>query len=64
VLDTLGASGTIRAAVLDGAGEVGRLVREVGDHVAGPLTDAALDVQLAHLAAVVWSNDLLQLGAA
>lgn len=64
VLDTLGASDTIRAAVLDGDGELGRLVGEVGSHVAGTVTDAASDVQLAHVTAVVWSNDLLQLGSA
>ncbi len=64
VLDALGASTTIRFAVLNGEGEVGRLVGEVGAHVAGSVTDAALDVQLAHMTSVVWSNDLLQLRVA
>lgn len=63
VLETLGASEVIRLAVLTGEGEVGRLVSEVADHVDGTVTGASFDVQLAHMTAVVWSNDLL-LGAA
>jgi c-di-GMP-related signal transduction protein len=59
VLSSLGAGPDIRAAVLQGAGRVGALVREVDRHVSGLEVDSDLDVQMAHLAAVVWSRDLL-----
>lgn len=60
VLETLGASDTIRLAV-QGEGEVGRVVHEVEAHVSGGVTGAELDVQMAHLAAVVWGHELLRM---
>ncbi|HEX8496216.1 MAG TPA: EAL domain-containing protein [Actinomycetales bacterium] len=60
VLETLGASETIRLAV-QGEGQVGRLVHEVEAHVSGGVSDAELDVQMAHLAAVVWGHELLRM---
>ncbi len=59
MLDTVGASQPIRAALLNGEGDLGVLVRDVDRHVSGFDVDAALDVQMAHLAAVVWGHDLL-----
>jgi c-di-GMP-related signal transduction protein len=61
LLDTVGASNTIRAAVLEGAGETGGVVRDVDLHVSGFDLDASLDVQMAHLAAVVWGHELLRM---
>lgn len=62
MLDTVGASNVIRAAVLEGAGELGSVVRDVDLHVSGFDLDASLEVQMAHLAAVVWGHELLQMG--
>jgi EAL and modified HD-GYP domain-containing signal transduction protein len=62
MLDTVGASNTIRAAVLEGVGELGGVVRDVDLHVSGFDLDASLEVQMAHLAAVVWGHELLQMG--
>jgi EAL and modified HD-GYP domain-containing signal transduction protein len=62
MLDTVGASNTIRAAVLEGRGELGAVVRDVDLHISGFDLDAGLDVQMAHLAAVVWGHELLQMG--
>ncbi len=59
MLDTVGAAQPIREAVLHGAGDLGLLVRDVDRHVSGLDVDAALDVQMAHLAAVVWGHELL-----
>ncbi|GAB3598175.1 EAL domain-containing protein [Angustibacter peucedani] len=59
MLDTVGAAQPIRDAVLDGAGDLGLLVRDVDRHISGFDVDAALDVQMAHLAAVVWGHELL-----
>ena len=62
MLDTIGASEQIRRAVLDGTDELGRLVRDVDRHISGFDVSAPMDVQMAHLAAVVWGHELLQLG--
>lgn len=62
MLDTIGASNPIRAAVLEGAGELGSVVRDVDLHVSGFDLDASLEVQMAHLAAVVWGHELLKMG--
>jgi EAL and modified HD-GYP domain-containing signal transduction protein len=62
MLDTIGASDEIRRAVLDGTDELGRLVRDVDRHVSGFDLGAPLDVQMSHLAAVVWGHDLVTLG--
>jgi c-di-GMP-related signal transduction protein len=59
MLDTVGASEPIRVAVLDGAGDLGSVLRDVDRHISGFDVDAALDVQMAHLAAVVWGHELL-----
>ena len=61
MLDTVGASNVIRAAVLEGAGELGSVVRDVDLHVSGFDLDAGLEVQMAHLAAVVWGHELLRM---
>jgi EAL and modified HD-GYP domain-containing signal transduction protein len=61
MLDTIGASEPIRRAVLDGADELGQLLRDVERHVAGFDLAAPLDIQMAHLAATVWAHELLLL---
>ena len=59
LLDNVGASAQIRDAVTVQAGDLGQVLREVDRHVSGFDLDAALDVQMAHLAAVVWGHELL-----
>lgn len=61
ILDTVGASQQIRDAVLAGIGPLGAVVREVDRHVSGLDEDATFDVQMAHLAAVVWGHELLKM---
>ena len=51
-----------RRMILDGTDELGRLVRDVDRHISGFDVSAPMDVQMAHLAAVVWGHELLQLG--
>jgi c-di-GMP-related signal transduction protein len=62
MLDTVGASNEIRAAVLEGRGDLGSVIRDVDLHVSGFDLDAGLEVQMAHLAAVVWGHELLTMG--
>lgn len=59
MLDTIAAAQGIRDAVLRGDGDLGMLIRDVDRHISGFDVDAPLDVQMAHLAAVVWGHELL-----
>lgn len=61
LLDVLGASATIRDAVLSRTGRLGELVEQVDAHLSGREPDASIAVQLAHLAALAWVSELQQL---
>jgi c-di-GMP phosphodiesterase len=61
LLDVLGASATIRDAVLLRAGRLGELVEQVDAHLSGREPDASIAVQLAHLAALAWVGELQRL---
>jgi EAL and modified HD-GYP domain-containing signal transduction protein len=61
LLDVLGASPAIRAAVVDRAGALGDLVERVDAHLSGREPEAPINVQLAHLAAVAWVGELQRL---
>lgn len=61
LLDTLGASDDIRAALLERTGPLGAVIEQVGAHLSGREPDAGLSIQLAHLAAVAWVSELRRL---
>jgi c-di-GMP phosphodiesterase len=62
LLDVLGASASIRDAVLSRSGKLGELVEQVDAHLSGREPDASIAVQLAHLAALAWVGELQRLG--
>jgi EAL and modified HD-GYP domain-containing signal transduction protein len=61
LLDLLGASPTIREAVLTRTGRLGGIVEQVDAHLSGREPDASIAIQLAHLAAVAWVGELQRL---
>lgn len=61
LLDVLGASRSIRDAVLHRSGLLGDLVELVDAHLSGREPDAPTNVQLAHLAALAWVGELQRL---
>lgn len=61
LLEMLGASAEIRGAVLHRSGALGEVVEQVDAHLSGREPDAAVPVQLAHLAAVAWVGELQRL---
>lgn len=62
LLVQIGASEQIRGALVEGSGPLGSLVRSVDEHLAGG--DSGVHVELAHLAALAWTNELTRLETA
>ena len=61
LLDELGATEQMRAALVHGEGRLGQLVHEVDLHLAGE--GGGVHLELAHLAALAWTNELTRLGS-
>ncbi|MBC7677708.1 MAG: HDOD domain-containing protein, partial [Pseudorhodobacter sp.] len=61
LLRQIGATDQMQAALGQGAGQLGVIVRDVEAHLLG--VDAGVHVELAHLAALAWTNELTQLDA-
>ncbi|GAB3680689.1 EAL and HDOD domain-containing protein [Angustibacter aerolatus] len=61
LLDGIGATAQIRAAVHERSGPLGQLVADVVAHVGGERPASDLSVQLAHLSALAWYGELSRL---
>lgn len=59
-LGELGATDRMRAALVHGAGPLGRLVHDVDEHLESG--GGGVHLELAHLAALAWTNELISLG--
>lgn len=61
LLTELGATERMRAALVDNAGPLGRLVHDVDEHLAGG--GGGVHLELAYLAALAWTNELISLAS-